>query len=155
MSCLCLVGALAAALAALLSTLLVLGIDFTAKPGGYALAFVLCLALTTWGWRVFEIGTRRAAIVGLIGMSGLSLAYAASYLAVDQVVGPSIATISPPQPAWALTGVVALAFCLLFVLHATSLKRQRPKWLDALRVHAANGFYIDVIYRQVLGSLAE
>jgi hypothetical protein len=50
---------------------------------------------------------------------------------------------------------IALSFCILFGLHAIIIRRLCPRWLEPIRVHAANGFYVDAIYHRVFAPLAK
>ena len=131
------------------------GVDITAKPGGIVLAFILCLALTTWGWRLFTLESRRTTAVGLAGVTGLCVAYVGSYLAVDHWLAASLPVVHLPPAAWLAFFGVALSFCCMFALHTLVLRPIQPTWLAPLRVHAANGFYIDAIYHRVFNSLAK
>ena len=49
---------------------------------------------------------------------------------------------------------VCLAFFVLFLLNIALVQRTGPRWLEPLRIHAANGFYMDTIYRRAFGSIA-
>jgi hypothetical protein len=56
--------------------------------------------------------------------------------------------------ATVVVGFVLLAFCSLFALHLTLLHGRSPRWLQALRVHAANGFYVDAMIRRLAQQIA-
>lgn len=129
------------------------GIDLTAKPGGLVLAFILCLALTTWGWRLFTLGEPSKMFFGLASIAGLCFAYVASFLAVDYLVGPSIADVYLSSTLRFVFFDVAIVFCVLFALHVIVIQRLPLSWLAPLRVHASNGFYIDAIYYRIFASL--
>jgi hypothetical protein len=94
-------------------------------------------------------------LIGLGGIAGLCLAYVASYVLVDHLLQPTMATISFPAASTFVLIGVATAFALLFTLHALLKRRVRPAWLAPLHVHAVNGFYIDALYRRVFASLAK
>ncbi len=118
------------------------------------LAFILCLALTTWGWRMFTLGSMRAIAAGCVGITLLCLTYVASYLVVQHVIEQT-ATVAQVAPNVQLASlVIALGFVVLFALHVLFVWRLRPSWLEPMRVHAANGFYIDAIYQRIFASLA-
>lgn len=135
------------------ATLVALGVDLRDKPGGFLLASILGLALTSWGWRLLTLGDRRAALVGLAGVAGLCLAYVASYIAVDQMLASTVSAIRvTPAPPFVLVGIGA-AFALLFALSAVLTRRRLPPWLVAFRVHAVNGFYVHAVYHRVFASL--
>ena len=131
------------------------GIEVASKPGGLVLAFIVCLALTTWGWRLLSQQDGSTAWVGLAGVGGLCSAYVGSYLAVDSLVGAAAAEFQVSATAQFILFDIALAFVALFVLHVIVFGRSRPTWLDPLRVHVANGFYVDAIYRRAFSSLAK
>jgi hypothetical protein len=103
-------------------------------------------------WRLFTAAPPRAIVVGLAGVPALSFAYALGYLAVDRLMGTAVPSV--PISSWtiAATGVIASVFLALFVLQATILQQTRSRWLAALRVHASNGFYVDVLLRRSLAA---
>jgi NAD(P)H-quinone oxidoreductase subunit 5 len=150
----CLLAAAATSLTAFAAVTLALDVDVLSKPGGLVLAFVLCLALTTWGWRLLSAGEPRTTLLGVAGIAGLCLAYIASYLAVTQLLQPAVASIVLPPTLEFVLFAIALAFLALFALHTMVFQRFRPNWLRGLQVHAANGFYIDAVYRRLLAPLA-
>ncbi|MCO6455739.1 MAG: oxidoreductase [Pirellulaceae bacterium] len=131
-----------------------LGLDASEKPGGVVLAFILCLALTTWGWRLFALGQRTTILAALAGVVAICLVYVASYLAVDHLIRSALPVV-PESPAvpFVLVGIT-LCFCVLLALHALLLRRRRPGWLEPIRVHAANGFYVDALYQRISAALA-
>ena len=133
----------------------VLGLDTSEKPGGVVLAFILCLALTTWGWRLFTLGQGSVNVVGVVGTAGLCLAYVASYLAIQHLIEPTVAVVSvSPAMQFVLVGT-ALSFSVLFALHTIVIRRTHPSWLEPIRIHAANGFYVDAIYHRIFASLSK
>ncbi len=150
-----LLAAAGTAVTACYSTSVALGVNLATKPGGLVLGFVLCLALTAWGWRLFSLESSRTTIVGLGGIFGLCLAYLASYLAVDRLLATSVSAVTVPDcPPLVSLGIV-VAFCGLFALHLLTRAKTGPTWLAPLRVHAVNGFYVDALYHRVFGSLAK
>lgn len=151
----CLLAAAGVSVLAFLGISTVLGLDAAAKPGGLVLPFILCLALTTWGWRLFALGERRTAWVGGAGVVGLCLAYSASYLAVHHLLEPTVAVVALPSALPMLLIGIASAFCGLFALHTFVIQKQFPSWLAPIQVHAANGFYVDALYHRIFASLAK
>ncbi len=130
-----------------------LGLELFAKSGGLVLAFILCLALTTWGWRLLSSGQPTTALAGFAGVLSLILIYVASYLAVDMVVAGSLPNFASSSTAPFVIFGIALAFCFLFALHMLVYGRRRSEWLEPLWIHAANGFYVDALYRRVYSSI--
>ena len=51
-----LIGAAAATITTYIAILFALGVNLDDKPGGFVLAFILLLALTTWGWQLLTLG---------------------------------------------------------------------------------------------------
>ena len=150
-----LVAAAAATVLAYLSISWALGIRVTGDPSGLVLALIICMALTTWGWRLMGRGEPRTTLIGLAGVIGLCVVYVASYRAVDYL----LVTATPPvvfttAAYWVMLGI-ATAFGVLFALHAALLRQHQPEWLMALRVHATNGFYVDTLYHRIFDSLAK
>jgi len=131
-----------------------LGFNLADKSGGLVLVFILTLALTTWGWRLLALGNRAANVVAITGIPVLCFAYLAGYLCVNHLVSPATPELSTSKPPQLVLLDVCLAFFALFLLHIVLVQRIRPNWLEPLRIHAANGFYVDAIYQRVFGSIA-
>ena len=130
-----------------------LGINFIGKPGGIVLALILCLAVTTWGWRMLSLGRRDTTLLAIAGMTGLCLTYAGGYVFVRHLLQPTVAAPQlSPTVQWVFVGIAA-SFCLLLILHTLIRGQVKSDWLAALRVHAVNGFYIDNLYHRVFASL--
>lgn len=148
----CLLAAALASTASYLTISTAFGIDLFAKPGGPILAMILCLALTMWAWRIFLLGDRKASLGGIVGISLLSLGYVVSYFAIDQLLRASL----PAKPLMNFTPQLAFGiaggFTLLFALQQIQKRYELSHWMAALRVHAANGFYVDALYRRVFPS---
>ncbi len=137
-----------------LSASSLLGFDFTKKPGAFVFTFTLCLALMTWGWRVLRSGTTPNVIGGLLSLAALCVIYMGGYMAVGAVLGGAVPTIVASSAALAVNAAIALAFGGLMALHFTINRQGQPRWLDALRVHASSGFYVDAICRRLFHSAA-
>ena len=90
----------------------------------------------------------------MLGIAGLSTAYAASFFLVDRLIANSVPSQAVGSSALVVAIVLTFAFAILFGTHAIIVGRATNPWLAALRVHACNGFYIDAICRRVFGSLA-
>ena len=144
----------AATLLVYLSASALLGFDFTKKPGAFVFAFTLCLALMTWGWRVLRTGARPNVIGGLLSLAALCVIYMGGYMAVTAVLGSAVPSAGFSSAAIAVNVAIALAFGGLLALHFTILRQGQPRWLEALRVHASSGFYVDAIYRRLFHSAA-
>ena len=124
------------------------------KPGGALLGFILCLALTTWGWRLTLSGDIRTIATGAVGIVALFAIYAAAHVGIHSLIHATVAEAAlPVSIQWVFIGTAG-AFCLLFALHAAILHRHSPSWLVALRVHALNGFYVQSIYERAFSRLA-
>lgn len=149
----CLLAAVALTTASFVSVTLALRIDVLAKPGGLVLACILCLSLAPWAGRLFSYGDRSTAFIATFGLTGLCLAYFGCYLAVDFLMASSNPFVNvTPLASFILLSIVA-AFGLLFAVHVVLLNQHQPAWLAPLQVHAANGFYVDAIYRRILTPL--
>lgn len=147
-----LLGAVAATISAYLTISLVAGVHLNDKPGGLLLAFILFLALSTWGWQSLMQGSRQATFVVLAGIAGLCLTYTASYVFVDYLLQPTTLKIVFPAAANLVFVGIAAAFALLVGLSVTMSWSVQPAWLAPLRVHAANGFYVDTLCHRVFES---
>ncbi len=133
----------------------VFGFWQSSKPGAVALGFVMCLGLIHWMWQMFQKG-RDLILPAALMCGALLTAYFASYSAVDFVVGNSPASMTPLFPLGYVTGAIALAFGMLFVVEAagTSVSLCQRKWLEGLYLHSSNGFYIDVFWRRLANAVS-
>ena len=119
------------------------------------LALILCLALTAWGWRMLSRADATSAWLSAFGIGGLMLMYLVSYLGVNHLLEPALPQLAPSPLAPIVLVVVGLAFTGLFALHVMMIQPQRPRWLEPLRIHAANGFYADAILHRLFASIAK
>lgn len=149
-----LVAAAGVSVVIFLSVSSVSGLDIASKPGGTTLAMILCLSFTTLTWRLFTIGNQAAALYGLVGTGVLSLSYLGGYFAISYMMPASLPS-TLPMNSFPLAGVgISLGFVLLFLLQIILRTRRNSDWINALRVHASNGFYVDAMYRRVVQSPA-
>jgi NAD(P)H-quinone oxidoreductase subunit 5 len=114
----------------------------------------LCLGIATWAWNVLSLGTIQRFLVTSLGICGLCLAYLVGYVAIDAIVGSTMPRFVPAPASTVVVGFVLLAFFSLLMLHLALLRDRSPRWLQALRVHAANGFYVDAIIRRLAQQIA-
>lgn len=141
---------------AMTAALTLLGITPSTKPGGYLLGFTLCLALTFWLMRVFASGRVATIGRGIVVTFGLVGLYAVSFFFVDKVVSPSIApvfAINVAAGGWIVAAVVVGCFAAMFALHVRLTKSGGSPLVEALYVHASNGFYIDSMVRRAVRPL--
>jgi NAD(P)H-quinone oxidoreductase subunit 5 len=137
-----------------------LAVDRVASPGvghgshAWIFGVTLCLAMATWGWNALTLGANRNLVATSLGIGGLCLVYVVGYLAIEGLVGSTMPRIALVPAATVVVGFVLLAFCSLFALHLTLLHGRSPRWLQALRVHAANGFYVDAMIRRLAQQIA-
>ncbi|REK07219.1 MAG: hypothetical protein DWQ37_21600 [Planctomycetota bacterium] len=128
----------------------VLGYDYAYKPGGVALLITLFFALAMGLQEAFVFRRVRITAFGI----GAAVVLAGLYVAACQSMGLLIGTRVPdflPGPAGvAAAAAVASVFFALFVLQATIASGATRQWLEAMYVHALNGFYADAILRRVL-----
>jgi hypothetical protein len=90
----------------------------------------------------------------LLSLVALCVIYMGGYMAVGAVLGGAVPSVGVPSAALAVNAAIALAFCGLLALHFTIVRQGQPRWLDALRVHASSGFYVDALYRRLFHSAA-
>jgi len=89
---------------------------------------------------------RAAMVAAPIAALGL---YLASYAAVDAVVAGDVAPPEAARPAAAAVVLALGGLAATAVLQALARSGARSTgWLDALHVHASNGFYLDVVARR-------
>jgi NAD(P)H-quinone oxidoreductase subunit 5 len=116
------------------------------QSGAVLLGGTLTLALTQLLWRSFAAGPWRLALRGLGGAMLVCTAYAAAFRVIDGVVAESVAHARLPLTAWdiAIIATVAAGLLSVFALQVAVAANWQARWLQALYVHASNGFYIDI-----------
>ncbi len=147
-----LTGGLLAALSIVFAATL-FGVEFAEKSGGYALGFVLWLALAGWLWDMGRLRERQVAAAGILVAPLLAFLYMAGFSSVDALVSSSL----PAVPFEVLASVagweIVFAFCGLCGIHWLLSNERGRAWLAPLHVHVANGFYVDAVLRRVFGPL--
>lgn len=148
----CLVTAAATTTIAILAIASFLDLSLTQKPGGVVLGFVLGLALTTWGWRLMERSERQTVGVAITGLILMSLIYLGGYGLMQRIAGDAIAEVAIPAQGLLSLGII-VTFATVFLLQVFLVPQRRPRWFEAIRIHAANGFYFDAMIRWLSLSL--
>lgn len=148
-----LIGAIAVAVGIIFGTFRAIGIDIVTKPGGVVLCLILTLALVQFLWNSLATGFAGLALRSLAKAWLVAVAYALGYLAMDRIVASSSSphTVAPSTLDFAVMGFVALGFIGVFALQALSGPLAQRRWVQALYVHAMNGFYIDIPARRITG----
>ena len=143
--------ALATASGLLAMTVWLLGVDYTKKPGAVVLGLILVLALTQLVWQSLLSGSWRVVARAVAGAAVVSLGYFLAYLVVDRVLSGSVSylTISPSPLDALVISLVAAAFLGVFVLQASAGPLSGSPRIQALYVHAANAFYLDIPARRL------
>ncbi len=125
------------------------GLATGTKSGAPLLAFILSLALTQLLWTGLKT---RSVVVSLrtVFMALLScVGYFGAYRILDQMVATSIAhPLSTGLPV-VIMAVVAIGFLFVFGLQAILATGWQPPTLRWLYVHATNGFYVDILARNL------
>ncbi|TWU13889.1 NADH-quinone oxidoreductase subunit L [Symmachiella macrocystis] len=130
-----------------------LGVSLQEKPGGFLLGLIVCLGLTRWMWHMLENGGRFV-IPGLAMTTLFIAAYLGSFTAIDALVAENVRSLPMVLSSQSLMFIIAIAYMALFVLDLTAYRRQQSKWLRALYVHSSNGFYVDILWRQLAKSVS-
>jgi len=129
------------------------GLHPAAKPGGFLLGLIICLALTDWLTQVILRHGWSNIVTSVSVTAALSFGYTICFTVVDKIVAPGLPTSIAILSPWLIATVVLLGFASLFVLQAILRTSQPPRWVQTLYVHASNGFYLDAVVRRVFGSL--
>lgn len=132
-----------------------LGVELTSKPGGFPLFVILILALTSLVARGLRTGTPRLAVPVLMAATGVALLYFAGYRVIDGLMAPSVIQYTPQFGVLQIVCacVVLMCFGFLFLLQwILPTTADRPV-LQAIYVHAANGFYFDIPARRLTARL--
>jgi NAD(P)H-quinone oxidoreductase subunit 5 len=137
---------------ATLGSLAACGVDPAIKPGGFVLAAVMGIALTTLVWQALLSGSPWVSIASLAAAFGVGLAYAAAFVGVDRLLS-SAAVAHGAGPASLLDSAVAVlvvvGFVGVFAIQAAGMTLARLPIVRSLYVHAANGFYCDIPARRI------
>lgn len=123
------------------------------KPGGVLLAAVLLLGLTSWLGNAFRSGNKFVITRAIASGAGLCLAYAVSFKVIDGLVSSDVPSALQMPSVWMLWAIAAVGFGVLVSLQYAVSNGKTPAWIDALRVHAANGFYVESMIRRFFGPL--
>jgi len=150
-SALTFVGAIGLAVAIVFGAFRVIGIDIINKPGGVVLGFILTLALAQLLWNGLATGVVGLSLRSIANALFVAVAYSAAYLVMDQLVASSTwrHAVAPSTLDIMILALVALGFTGVFTLQAISGPLARRRWVQALYVHALNGFYIDIPARRL------
>lgn len=140
-----LLGASLVTLLAYCSVAFLFEVNFYSKPGGFVLGVILCFALTFWGQRLLTHDSRKTKWVAMVSIPVLFLAYFLGYFAIDHYFMPTSPMMTTAVSGQLLPIFAALLFCLLFVLHFQFSNSMQSNWLERLRVHATNGFYLSAL----------
>jgi NAD(P)H-quinone oxidoreductase subunit 5 len=131
-----------------------LGFDVSSKPGGYALALVVCLALTMGLWESLAIRQRVVRGVAILAAAGVAVLYIGGYLAIEGLVGDDVAHPLADSTAVFAGGFIASAFFGLAALQLMFRSPTAGRWREALYVHSINGFYVDAVGTRIFSWLA-
>jgi NAD(P)H-quinone oxidoreductase subunit 5 len=129
-----------------------MGFDVSAKPGGYALAAIFCMALTIGLWESLAYRRQSVRGVAVLAAGSFTALYIGGYQAIDFLVGANVGYLPSDGGSAIAGGVVVTAFA---GLAAQQLLLRLPgtyRWSEALYVHALNGFYIDAAILRVFGT---
>lgn len=139
-----------------LAVLSLFGINPATKPGGILLGLVVCLALTGWLKQAWQTGDYLLVLRTSWAAGGVCLLYCLAFLTVDRLVTPTPVT-SLADPSLLMIGgpavLVVLGFTSLLLLNDRLTQSRRSEWMNALYIHALNGFYVEAWFRQRLGHL--
>ena len=126
------------------------GVDVSEKPGGLLLGGVVCLALTYWVSLSIQTGSHSLLAWSLIIAGALCLTYAGSFAAIDSIVSSSLPAETVNLGDWLVIAIVGFGFVGMYLLQAMlSSMRPRRRWVNALYVHASNGFYLEKSHFQI------
>ena len=117
------------------------------------LAIINWLALTTWGGRLIPLGDWRLTFASLSGMVAMLAIYSSALMLVDSLLQLNQTSLLLLPANGALLLLVIVGFGLLAILMLAVDHPRAAAWLEPLRVHVSNGFYVESFYRQLFQSL--
>ncbi|MCL4108111.1 UNVERIFIED_CONTAM: hypothetical protein GTU68_012847 [Idotea baltica] len=129
----------------------VTGVTLQSKPGGYLLGLILCMGLTRWMWTMMSNGAHFI-ISGMSVSVALIFAYLISFLSVGSIVADSVPDAPFMANSNALMITIATVFAAVLIFEILIPRYRNSRWSHQLYIHAANGFYVDTIWRQAAKS---
>jgi NAD(P)H-quinone oxidoreductase subunit 5 len=130
------------------------GLNLWVKPGGFLLGSVLSLALTHWVGQAMRYRNSPLTIKTVCSAALLCLVYATCYVAVDQVVTPSLPSSNAPALATLVSTLILTSFVGMFLLHWNGLSLSSMESFKRIHTHAANGFYLESTIRRMFKPFA-
>jgi len=146
-----LAGAIAIGAGLVFGVFQAIGIDIFTKPGGMVLGLILTLALTQLLWNGFATGVVILSLRSIASAWLVTVMYSVAFLAMDRLVASSLShhMVGLTTLHVVVLGLVALGFVGVFTLQALSGPFSKHRWVQAMYVHAMNGFYIDIPARRL------
>jgi NAD(P)H-quinone oxidoreductase subunit 5 len=148
---------LAAAVAALLyrGGARLLSYDPALRSGGALLELIMCVAMTQLIWTALNVSRWKLASGAVVAAALVSFSYFAAYTLLDRLLGAGFSRGAIPQSSYGglLTGSVAIGFLAIFALQSLLGRHAGSRSLQALYVHAANGFYVDIYANRIVERL--
>jgi len=130
------------------SSLWIFGLFGKVTGGSFLLVVILVLALSQLLVNAFAHGKVQIAVRGLLSAVLVSNAYCLAFLCFQLLLSTTdVRTVgSISQFSYVLMVLFSVAFGVLLVVSNLLLAGTAPQWMKGIYVHAANGFYIDVVY---------
>jgi len=122
------------------------------KPGSWILSFILTLALTQLLWTGFNSYNRSVTLRSLAAAVGVTVIYIGSYIGFDAILSTSVSSVSTMLSIQdvLVMSLVAVGFSGVFLLQISVAKYANTRFMTALYVAAANGFYLDIFVHRIV-----
>ena len=132
-----------------------LGVDLRSKAGGPLLVIILTIAVVQLLWSALRTANLRVALRGLLAAVAVCTVYPLAMRLLDTALADSVARQSLARSPldWAVWGLVASGFLAMFALQLAATQVVCYPALQALWVHAANGFYVDIFGQRLVSRL--
>ncbi|WDI41497.1 proton-conducting transporter transmembrane domain-containing protein [Bremerella sp. P1] len=145
----------AASFGVLAGTGWLLGIDVVKADGRVLLGLILALSLAQILAEVIRARSTKAVLLGVAVVMLMAAMYLLSHeamhrLAFENTTG-DLPVFSPAM--WIVVGIVTLGFVGLAGFQIARVKYRNSSFVQAVYVHALNGFYLDIAARRVTGLL--
>lgn len=122
------------------------------KPGSWILSFILILAITQLLWGGFGSRIWSVAMRTFAASVAVTILYVISYIGFDAILAVSVSSVQTTLSVMdvMMMALVAVGFCAVFLLQVCLTEYRTTRFMTALYVASANGFYLDIFVHRIV-----